>query len=203
MDPLPQLLSRTAALHHHLCPRQVLGVRMGVLAGRILNLELPQSDKRLFVFMETDGCAADGVSVATGCWVGRRTLRVLDFGKVAATFVDTGTGTAVRIHPHPAARQRAIALRPRAQSRWHAQLEAYQTMADQELLIAEPVCLEVDLDAIISQPGLRVTCQACGEDVINQREVRSGETVLCRACAGEAYYRTAQGAAVPGDARPS
>jgi formylmethanofuran dehydrogenase subunit E len=45
----------------------------------------------LLTILETDGCAADGVSAATGCWVGRRTLRVEDFGKVAATFVDTQT----------------------------------------------------------------------------------------------------------------
>jgi formylmethanofuran dehydrogenase subunit E len=87
MKPLNELLEASAALHHHLCPRQVLGVRMGRLAGRLLGLDLPQSDtqasglsasKRLLTIMETDGCAADGVAVATGCWVGRRTLRIED-----------------------------------------------------------------------------------------------------------------------------
>ncbi len=33
MTSLDELLSRSAALHKHLCPRQVLGVRMGMLAG--------------------------------------------------------------------------------------------------------------------------------------------------------------------------
>src|SRR3712207_7090667 len=47
-------------------------------------------------FVETDGCFADGVSVATGCWLGRRTLRLVDHGKVAATFMDTLTERAVR-----------------------------------------------------------------------------------------------------------
>src|SRR3989304_4446193 len=40
------LLEPTAALHRHLCPRQVLGVRMGMLAGELLGVDLPQSDKR-------------------------------------------------------------------------------------------------------------------------------------------------------------
>ncbi len=189
MNTLPELLARTAALHHHLCPRQVLGVRMGMLAGRLLNLDLPQPDKRLLVFMETDGCAADGVSVASGCWVGRRTMRMVDFGKVAATFVDTRTREAVRIYPHPAARQRAIALLSQTQSRWHAQREAYRMMDDGELLRAEPVHLAVDLTAIISRAGVREVCQTCGEEVLNQREVVSAEMILCRACAGDAYYR--------------
>jgi formylmethanofuran dehydrogenase subunit E len=43
---------------------------MGLYAGEILNLDLPQSDKRLYTIMETDGCASDGIAVATNCWVG-------------------------------------------------------------------------------------------------------------------------------------
>ena len=44
----------------------------------------------------TDGCLIDGIAVATGCWVGNRTLRVVDYGKSAATFVDTATQRAPR-----------------------------------------------------------------------------------------------------------
>jgi formylmethanofuran dehydrogenase subunit E len=101
MPTLEELLTASAALHHHLCPRQVLGVRMGLAAGSWLELTLPQTDKRLLTVVETDGCVIDGLAVATGCRVGRRTMRVLDFGKVAATFVDTVTGRAVRLAPHP------------------------------------------------------------------------------------------------------
>ncbi|MBI3177949.1 MAG: formylmethanofuran dehydrogenase, partial [Chloroflexi bacterium] len=76
MKALTELLEVSAALHRHLCPRQVLGVRMGMLAGEVLGLDLPQGDKRLFTIVETDGCASDGIATATNCWVGRRTLRV-------------------------------------------------------------------------------------------------------------------------------
>jgi formylmethanofuran dehydrogenase subunit E len=54
---LHELLLASSQLHQHLCPKQVLGVRMGLLAGKILNLEVPQNDKRLLTIMETDGCA--------------------------------------------------------------------------------------------------------------------------------------------------
>ena len=190
MSRLSELLEASAALHSHLCPRQVLGVRMGMRAAVELGLPLPQTgkNKRLFTFMETDGCAADGVSVATGCWVGRRTMRIMDFGKVAATFVDTVTGDAVRIFPHPACRENAKRHAPPHLRRWHAMLQAYQTMPDEELLVVQPVVLSVSLQAILSRPKVRTVCDRCGEEIINEREVWVAGQCLCRACAGEAYY---------------
>ncbi len=188
-DPrLSALLEQCAALHAHLCPRQVLGVRMGLLGGRLLGLDVPQTGKRLLAFVETDGCAADGVSVATGCTVGHRTLRVIDFGKVAVTLVDGETQRAVRVIPSPHSRTLAARYAPDARSRWHAQLIAYQIMPDDELLIARPVTLRVSLEALLSKPGRRVTCEVCGEEIINEREVVHEGVVLCRACAGERYY---------------
>jgi formylmethanofuran dehydrogenase subunit E len=188
MSTLEGLLTTSAAHHSHLCPRQVLGVRMGMSAGRVLGLELPQADKRLFTFMETDGCAADGVAAATGCRVGRRTMYLLDFGKVAATFVDTVSLQAFRIHPHPDCRAYAARYAPDQPDRWHAQLCAYQIMPDEELLVIEPVQITVSLEAIISQPGQRVVCQRCGEEIMNGREVVRDGVPLCCACAGQRYY---------------
>ncbi len=190
--PLREALAQSMAMHRHLCPRQVLGARMGMYAGELLGLTLPRIDKRLFTFVETDGCFADGVSVATGCWLGRRTLRLIDLGKVAATFVDTRTGCAIRIHPHPEARALARVYAPDARSRWHAYLEAYQIMPTTELLVAHPVMLEVDLGSLIGRNGIRTQCEQCGEEIINQREVLREGRVLCPGCAGtDAYWSDA------------
>lgn len=186
---LNTLLDRAAARHQHLCPRQVLGVRMGMYAADLLGLDLPQADKRLFTFVETDGCFTDGVAVATGCWVGRRTLRVMDFGKVAATFVDTQKDLAMRIHPHPKSRDGWHHYAPDAQDRWHGYLYAYQVMPAKELLVAQPVRLNVSMQAILSIPEARAVCTQCGEEIINQREVIQNDSLLCRGCAGENYYR--------------
>lgn len=188
LDPrLEPLLARSAILHDHLCPRQVLGVRMGLLAADLLGLEVPQSDKRLLTIVETDGCFVDGVSAATGCWIGRRTLRCVDFGKVAATFIDTLTGDAVRIHPAPEARQLAGQYAPEAESRWHAYLLGYQVMPAAELLTVESVRLAVPVAEIISRPDLRAICTTCGEEIFNGREVRQDGMVRCQACAGQEY----------------
>lgn len=188
-NALSTCLARLAPLHHHLCPRQVLGARMGLYAGEILGLELPRTDRRLFVLIETDGCLADSVSAATGCSLGHRTMRLVDHGKTAATFVDTVTASAIRISPHPAARSRASEYVPAARGRWHAQRDAYQLMPSTELLRAERVSLEVDLAAIISRPGRRVTCAACGEEIMNEREIILDGYPYCRGCSGEPYYR--------------
>jgi formylmethanofuran dehydrogenase subunit E len=191
MSDLQELLAQSAALHNHLCPRQVLGVRMGLYAGKLLNMALPQTTKRLYTFIETDGCFADGISVATGCWLGHRTLRLVDYGKVAATFVDSQTGRAVRIRPHPETRARAAEYVPDARSRWHTQLEAYQTMPDAELLEVQAVDLNISLLALISRPGVRVNCAVCGEEILNEREVIVGGQTLCRSCADGGYYQPA------------
>lgn len=192
MTDLKTYIEKTAAMHGHLCPRQVLGVRMGMYASELLGLELPQGDKRLFAFVETDGCFADGVSVSTGCWLGRRTMRLVDYGKVAATFVDTHMMCAIRISSHPCARARAVSYAPDAPDRWHAQLAAYQVMPTFELLRAETVKLTVPMATIISEPGLRAVCELCGEEVMNEREVLLDGRALCRRCAGkENYYQAA------------
>lgn len=189
MYTLKELLEKSVHDHHHLCPRQVLGVRIGVYAARLLQLDLPQKDKRLFTFVETDGCFVSGVSAATGCTIGHRTLRVMDFGKAAATFVDTKTNHAVRITPSAQARQLAGEYMPEAKSHWHAQLEAYQIMPDSELLAVQNVVLTVSLEEVLSRPGIRVNCDVCGEEVINEREVRFGDQILCKSCVGDGYYQ--------------
>lgn len=192
MNAIPSIqsaLREAAAGHKHLCPRQVLGVRIGLYAGELLQLDLPQTGKHLHAFVEADGCFADGITAATGCSLGHRTLRLMDEGKVACTFAQVGSRRALRIWPSPAARTRALEYASDAPNRWRAQLEAYQVMPAAELLSVREVELLVDLDALIGKPGVRVNCSQCGEEVLNGREVLSGGVILCRGCAQGSYAR--------------
>lgn len=187
---LEEILQRSSTTHRHLCPRQVLGVRMGICAGKLLKMKLPQEhEKRLLAIVETDGCAVDGIAAATGCTVGHRTMRIVDYGKVAATFVDTLQRCALRIAPAHDVRTRARDYAPPDVGKWQAQLLGYQTMPDESLLVVQEVALKLDLDRLISVAGKRVICNQCGEEVMNEREVVQEESILCRACAGEAYYQ--------------
>ena len=185
---LDELLTVSAAHHHRICPRQVLGVRIGLLAGRVLEIALPQPEKRLLAIAETDGCFVDGLSAATGCYVGRRTLRIEDYGKTAATFVDTLTEQAIRIVPQGNVRELAWEYAPSARSRWQAQLNGYRRIPDELLFQWQQVRLTVPVKQIIGQAGKRVYCEICGEEIINQREVVREGSVLCISCAGKSYF---------------
>jgi len=185
---LLELLNQSAAMHEHLCPKQVLGVRMGLYAAELLGLELPRFDKRVLTIVETDGCFTDGIAVSTGCRLGHRTLRPVDYGKVAATFVDTVTGNAVRLHPSPSSRPLAARYAPDAPDRWHAYLEGYKVIPAGDLFVAVRVRLTTPVADLVSSPDRRAVCEQCHEEIINGREVESGGHLLCRACATGAYY---------------
>jgi formylmethanofuran dehydrogenase subunit E len=195
-DILDILLRESGAMHHHLCPRQILGARLGLYGLRQLGLidesyhpRFINTDKRLLTIVEIDGCGADGVAVSTDCWVGKRTLQIVDFGKVAATLIDTKTGKAIRVAPSLNSRSLACELSPNAESRWHAYLEAYQFISDELLMSIQEVDLTNSIDSIISNPEAFATCDSCGEEIFNAREVEKENLCLCRTCAGDAYYR--------------
>jgi formylmethanofuran dehydrogenase subunit E len=192
MTNIQDLLEKSAARHTHLCPRQVLGVRVALAGAAALGLSIPRADKRLLIILETDGCFADGVEVATGCTMGHRTLRVEDYGKIAATFADTAAGTALRVAPQLDVRQRAFAFAPDESRHYFAQLHAYQIMPDDELLSIQEVALSTPIEQILSRPGARVNCEMCGEEVNNGREVICNGYIICYTCAHSGYYNPAE-----------
>lgn len=186
---LDDLLILSATHHQKICPRQVLGVRIGLLAGHLLNLPLPQPEKRLLAIVETDGCFVDGVSATTGCYIGRRTLRIEDYGKTAVTFVDTLTEQTIRIVPHSNIRELAWDYAPSARNKWEAQLIGYKHIPDDFLFCWQRVELTVPVKQIVGQAGKRASCEICGEEIINQREVMHEGTTFCKSCAGYSYFR--------------
>lgn len=185
---IQHLLKISSRDHSHLCPRQILGVRIGLMGMSAAGFDTPPDKKRLLVITETDGCFADGLSAATNCTVGHRTLRVEDYGKAAATFIDTKTGRAIRVVPVPDIRQRACVYASKEPRHYFAQMQAYQSMPDEEMFTVMEVQLTTSIEEIVSCPGIRVNCDVCGEEIMNQREVRQNGVTLCRACAGNSYY---------------
>src|SRR5512136_789790 len=93
------LLRESVKVHGHLCPGQVLGVKMSLLGMRKVGIQDPRSrdKKNLLVFVELDRCATDAIQSVTGCSLGRRTMKFMDYGKMAATFVNLETGKSVRV----------------------------------------------------------------------------------------------------------
>ena len=192
MVKLREILEKSSSQHRHLCPRQVLGARIGLAGAAMLGFGTPRHDKRLLVIIETDGCFADGIEAATGCTMGHRTLRLEDYGKIGATFVDVKMETAVRVYPQLDVRQKARLYAPEERRRYFAQLVGYQRMPDDMLLVVQPVRLTTPAAQIVSRAGRRVNCGICGEEIINEREVWRGNMLLCKACIKPAYYSPKQ-----------
>jgi len=185
---LDAALAASAERHGRLCPRQVLGVRIGLAAMDAFGFSVGAAGRCLLAFAETDGCFLDGVEAATGCSAGHRTLWVYDYGKVAGVFVDIVTGRALRIAPRKDVRERAPEYAPDESRRYYAQLSGYQLMPDEVLLSITTVALRDDLAEFLGQAGIRVNCSECGEEVMNRREAIRNNTPLCRSCADGAYF---------------
>jgi len=188
-SPLTILLEKSASEHSHLCPRQVLGVRMGLAGLAKLEIQAPVTPRKALIIIETPGCFADGIRAATGATVGHRTLRVHDLGKVAATFTDLKTGTSLRLSPKPGIRKVASLYTPEEKRHYFSQLTGYQVMPDEELFNFQWVELVASASQIMSHQNARAVCSKCGEEVINEREVIIEGVVLCHTCAYGGYYR--------------
>jgi formylmethanofuran dehydrogenase subunit E len=180
------LLAEAVSFHGHLCPGQVLGVRMTIAGCRETGFAQPRvAGKRLVVFVEIDRCATDAVQALTGVSLGKRTLKHLDWGKTAATFVDARSGRGVRVAARDDARELARLLVPGEPDPRRAQTAAYRVMPERSLLLVESV---VVAPGWLDRPRVRVRCAECREDVNYGREVVAGGRVLCGGCAGERYY---------------
>jgi formylmethanofuran dehydrogenase subunit E len=185
---LSDLLQKSSARHSHLCPRQVLGVRIGLAGLEALGLESPVDRTTALILVESDGCFADGIEVATGATIGHRTLHIHDYGKMAATFADVKTGQVIRISPALDIRTRASVYMPNEPRHYFAQLHAYQVMPQTKLLRTQEVVLTPSMDELMSKPMVRVNCDYCGEEIINEREVIMDGITLCQTCANNGYY---------------
>lgn len=194
MKSLEEYLDLAARNHGHMCPGQVLGVRMAMLGLEKIGIDDPAKHrKRLLTFVEIDRCATDAVSLVTGCRLGKRSLKYLDYGKVAATFVDLETQQAVRIVARDDAREKAKAMNENLADPYRQQLEAYKVLNDDELFTVQRVRVKLRPEDLPGRPRSRVACQECGEGVNDGRESRVDGRVLCRNCAGESYYEVLDG----------
>jgi formylmethanofuran dehydrogenase subunit E len=192
MPPLEELLEECARLHGHICPGQLLGVRMSLLGCRLTGVEDPlgADRKRLLVWVEIDRCMADAVSAVTGARLGRRSLKYADEGKVAATFLNTESGQAVRILALEESRGRAEELYPLVGSRKERQMRAYRELSDEELFKVERVSVRLKEMEMPGRTRARVVCAECGESVNDGREVCDGlGRRVCKACAFGSYYK--------------
>ena len=195
MNTFEVLLSNSAKAHGHLCPGQVVGVRMAMLGCRLIGLDEPRSHdqiKKLIVFAEIDRCTADAVAHVTGVKLGRRSLKFMDYGIMAATFVNLETDKSYRVLSTEEARSLAPLYAPGIEGKHHQQMEAYQRMPDSVLFRVQRVLVPMDEFDMPGPTQRKVPCARCGQIVRDHREVLKDGSALCKPCAQGAYFRNAE-----------
>ncbi len=187
-----RLLEESVKTHGHLCPGQVLGVRMSILGLELIGINDPkgQDRKKLIVYVEIDRCATDAIQSVTGCSLGKRSLKFLDFGKMAATYANLKTGKAVRILAKEESKDKAKNYFPDIEDKYKCQLEAYKIMPDNELFEWTNVSVEVPEEDMPGRPVRRIKCEKCGEYVQDKRDVNVNGRLFCKACAQGSYYKS-------------
>ncbi len=173
------VLQRCVEYHGHFCIGQALGVR---IAMKGLELAAPEGEKDLIVFVENDRCIADAVLIATGTRLGRRTLKLADYGKMAATFVNLAQDTAWRVGLQPF--ELGEASKDEAKER-------VLSMPDEELLSWKKVKVRLKKEDLPGKPQRVVTCVRCGEKIFDGKDIADeggASGPVCVSCLRGAYY---------------
>lgn len=178
------LVEKAKKFHGGLCPGIVMGTRMTIAAMKELGLDPKEKSRDLIVYVEIDRCMTDAVQAITGCSLGHRSLKYVDYGKFAATFINMKTGKAVRVS---SVEDRS--KDPENQTMEEA-IEKLSTMPEEELLKLEEVQMEVPENDIPGFPKQKAVCSKCGERIMDGRDITVDGEVLCKACANDAYYNS-------------
>ena len=181
-----RLLEEAGRFHGDVCRGIEIGTRMTMAGLAAIGIADPKGAdrKNLVVLVEIDRCATDAITALTGCRPGKRTMKVLDYGKMAATFVNLRTGQAMR-----------VAMREKRADA-EEELAAITSLSDAELFNLEPVSVALRPEDLPGPPVRVARCARCGENVMDGRDVTVGGETLCRPCAaGQTYWRPLPGGA--------
>ena len=195
MPDFETLLKGSAEVHGHLCPGQAVGVRMAMLGCRLIGLNEPASRdqiKKLIVYVEMDRCTADAVAYATGVKLGRRSLKFIDHGIMAATFVNLETGKAFRVISTEESRDLAETYAPEIAEKHARQLEAYKRMPDSVLFRVQEVDVHLPEEDLPGPTRFKAVCSQCGQVVRDRREVIKDGRPFCKPCAHDVYFKDAR-----------
>lgn len=186
--------------HGHCCP----GLTIGYLAAKaaLTQLQVERAeDEELVAIVESDGCGIDAIQVLLGCTIGKGNLIYKDHGKQAYTVGSRKTGQAVRLVAQNSSVPLTAGQEALRTAVYEGQATAEQEAAWQELqqerirkLLATPpetlfkiqtVDLKLPAEAKIFNS---VTCEYCGEKVMEARARLKNGKIACLACT-EDYSR--------------
>jgi formylmethanofuran dehydrogenase subunit E len=179
MNEFETYLKKAGDFHGHVCTGIALGTKMSLAALKHLGFEPGIKNKNLIVYAEIDRCMTDAVQTVTGCTLGHRSLKHIDYGKFAATLVDIKTNRAVR----------AIVKESfNNEESMEDTLKKIAAIPESELVTLQDVTVNITENDLPGFPRQKACCEQCGERIMDGREVVKNGRTLCRGCAGGKYY---------------
>jgi formylmethanofuran dehydrogenase subunit E len=188
-----QQIQETTHFHGHWCPGLAIGIRAAEWALK----EMGKSpDEEIVAVVETDMCGVDAIQYLTGCTFGKGNLIHKDYGKNAFTFYRRRDGKAVRLVLRPSVYGETGPLMRKLHRKMQAEglsQEEEKTWKDTRAAVSKRI-MESDMAEVFDfkSPESRVpkkarilaslTCESCGEPVMETRTRRFNDQVLCIPC---------------------
>ncbi|MDR0913446.1 MAG: FmdE family protein [Methanobrevibacter sp.] len=178
-------LEKVAAFHGHICGGIVMGTKMSMIALDMLGFELNKRNKDLLVFVEIGRCATDAVQVVTGCTLGKGTLKLIDYGRFAATFYKISTGEAIRITDEDIKLQETGEIKKETKEEL---INRLVNTSNNNLFKIQKVKIHLKEEDLPGKREETIICPVCGEMVKDNKHIYQNGKAICKSCAIESYY---------------
>ena len=180
MTDFDTLLDIAKEFHGEICPGIVMGTRMTIAGLRELGMVPHTKNQNLMVYIEVDRCPVDAIQAICGVSIGRRTLKIMNYGIFAATFIDTRSSKAVRVSFLP---------------KWPEHLQDMMDFGkivcnapEEEVFRIQEVSITIPSEEKPGFPTRKNTCSRCNEQIMDGKEEIIENVPVCKKCAYNPYY---------------
>ncbi|KZX15622.1 FmdE, molybdenum formylmethanofuran dehydrogenase operon [Methanobrevibacter cuticularis] len=182
-DLYKEQLEKAGKFHGDICGGIISGTKLAMYGLEQLGMDVNKKNKNLMVFLEIDRCMSDAVQAVTGCSLGRRSLKLNNYGKFAATFYDISTGKAIRISDKEDDNFNPI------EETTEEKIERYANTLGKDLFKIQEVEVDIDENELPGKPRDKAICSVCNERIMDgKQEIIEGK-ILCKSCLDKPYYK--------------
>jgi formylmethanofuran dehydrogenase subunit E len=162
----------------------VLGVHLAERGMEVIGTNDP---KKMIVYVENDRCIADAIQILTGTRLGRRSMKLMNYGKMAATFINTQTGASYRVWVSGKINE-MIGKVDLPKEDKKKQYELVLQLPSDDVVSVQKVVVNIPPEEMPGKPKRTVICVQCGEKVMDGKDITTPEGSKCLACSQGSYY---------------
>jgi len=196
-----KMVLETVAFHGHMCPGLAIGIRAAEVALREIG---PHAhDEEVVAVVETDMCGVDAIQFLIGCTFGKGNLIHLDYGKNCFTIYRRSDGKGIRLVTKPDAfaepdpEWEALRSRLADESLTQEERDRFRQLREARSRQILDIPLENLFEVKKPQGKIpsharimeSVTCESCGEGVMETRTRRFMGKTVCIPCFNEMEQR--------------